>query len=230
MAYTPINWQNGDTITAEKMNKMDNGWGLQKTQLFSETVTTVSDGALYYAQLAYSDRINVDQLIVVFDNVEYTPPHVKNDMGDIYGEAGAQGPVFTNYPFLILCQHGFGTDEIYFSELYTEAGGSHTISVYATSFETSASFQAAVRSVIGGPVNQPMLCVPGETTYEEMAEAVLQKRLLYFYNSTIAHIITNFSYNASATAVNAVPEGRVNYETYGFKDVNGILVFDIFVY
>lgn len=41
MIYTPINWQNGDTITAEKMNKMDNGWGIGEVELFSETVTLI---------------------------------------------------------------------------------------------------------------------------------------------------------------------------------------------
>ena len=25
MAYTPTNWQTGDTITAEKLNKLENG-------------------------------------------------------------------------------------------------------------------------------------------------------------------------------------------------------------
>ena len=25
MGYTPSNWQNGDVITAEKLNKMENG-------------------------------------------------------------------------------------------------------------------------------------------------------------------------------------------------------------
>ena len=45
MSYTPINWQTGDIITAEKMNKMDNGWSVESSsqQLFSETVTTELD-------------------------------------------------------------------------------------------------------------------------------------------------------------------------------------------
>ena len=74
MAYTPINWQTGDTITAEKMNKMDNGWGVQNTQLFSESVTTSVYEGMSFATgtFSYSALISDESVVVTFNGTDYT--------------------------------------------------------------------------------------------------------------------------------------------------------------
>lgn len=43
MSYTPINWQTGDTITAEKLNKMDNGWLVFVVNLITDESSTRFD-------------------------------------------------------------------------------------------------------------------------------------------------------------------------------------------
>lgn len=187
MAYTPINWQTGDTITAEKMNKMDNGWGVQNTQLFSESVTTVAGQPAPSCTLAYVGFLTATEATVSFDSTDYTVQMIESDGAHIYGEIGAQAPDFTNYPFFVVSlPNGNNT-------LYTETAGTHSINVNASSLEVSANFSDAVNSC----VNSPMLCVSGTTTLAEMSEASSLGRLMYFKpygdEGTETFIITAFT-------------------------------------
>ena len=77
MAYTPINWQTGDTITAAKLNRCDNGWGYESTEILSETVTTADtySGGYGVGELAYSQFINSPTIVVTFDGTDYTCPN-----------------------------------------------------------------------------------------------------------------------------------------------------------
>lgn len=194
MAYTPINWQTGDTITAEKINKMDNGWGVQNAQLFSETVTTVAGQPAPSCTLAYVGFLTATEATVSFDGTDYTVQMIDSDGAHIYGEIGAQGPDFTNYPFFVVSlPNGNNT-------LYTETAGTYSISANASSLEVSANFSDAVNSC----VNSPMLCVSGVTTFAEMAKAFDYGRMLYFQpygsNIRVTSIITSFS-NIDATFI-----------------------------
>lgn len=132
MAYTPINWQTGDTITADKLNKMDNGWSVESTQLFSETVTTEEGRDGYSATLAYGETIDNDSITVTFDGMEYTCPRIDVDDMHYYGGFVNGGQDFTTYPFLIA-----GHD------VYTETAGEHTIAVSVPTIQTSADFDKA---------------------------------------------------------------------------------------
>lgn len=135
MAYTPINWQTGDTITADKLNKMDNGWGVESTQLFSETVTTSGSG-MYRATLAYSDTIDAASITVTFDGTEYTCSRIDAFGGYYYGGFTEQGPTFTEYPFTIMYRNAA-------SAVFTETASTHTIAVAAPTLQTSSDFDAA---------------------------------------------------------------------------------------
>lgn len=163
MAYTPIGWQTGDTITAEKMNKMDNGWGISSTQLLSETVTTTSGQYGYEGVLAYSEIIDANSIIVNYDGVEYECDKV---MGGIYGGFNA-GPDFTDYPFMLYSNNGTNT-------LYTETAGSHTISVSIGSVDVSSNFAAAV-SLVSNAVR----AIEGQTTWMEVFNALSAGKLIY---------------------------------------------------
>lgn len=177
MAYTPINWQTGDTITAEKMNKMDNGWGVQNTQLFSETVTTENMGMDdYRAYLTYSTPITASTITVVFDGNSYTCPRI-DTFGTVFYGGFDDGPDFTTYPFFIMASPD-GTNI-----LITETEGTHTISASGVGIAVSDNFASAVNQCIE-PVDVstlPMLCVSGTTKKMEMGEASYNGRLLYFY-------------------------------------------------
>lgn len=174
MAYEPTNWQTGDTITAEKMNKMDRGWGYESTQLFSETVTTAEQGGIYVAVLAYSDVIDADSIIVTFDGMEYVCSRIDKYGTYFYGSFGEQGPVFTEYPFFLSSGRNGNT-------VCTQTAGEHTVSASAPTMQTSAGFAAAVS--MASPVDAstlPLRCVEGVTTLSEANSALNDGRLVYF--------------------------------------------------
>lgn len=196
MSYTPINWQTGDTITAEKMNKLNPGWGMAQTQLFSETVTTVDPGAgeagFGMAELVYASVINYPSIIVTFDGVDYSCS--VNEVIDgvttqyIYGGWGEAGPDFSVFPFAIVSY--LENDQFLGNRIATQTVGSHTVVVKSTMIETSDSFRDAIFSVGA----MPLLCQSGVTTRDEMLTAFSMGRLLYFYSpfSTL-HFIQDIS-------------------------------------
>lgn len=174
MSYTPINWQNGDTITAEKMNKMDNGWGIGETELFSETVTTVSGSMGVSAQLTYSVQLFYPTISVDFDGTTYNVN--VNYMGEMtaYGEAGSSGPDFTNYPFFILSQPNN------VNIIYTENAGTYSVTVNVEDIVVSNDFEVAVQSCLNTNVF-PLQLVSDITTYDEALQAFNNGRILYFF-------------------------------------------------
>ena len=222
MAYTPINWQTGDTITAEKLNRCDNGWSVSSTQLFSETVTTEDDGGVNYGELTYTSFIDADSIVVTFDGTEYTcskssPIPVASSYGAPETDNGYD---FSTYPFSIGSTNlPMGVS----NEIFTSTAGEHTVSVGIPSVEVSGKFAAAVGTAVDVS-SLPMLCVNGVTTWDEMDAARTDGRLLYLYADSGMHIITSFGNYESAIAVNALPAGVVGSETYGF-DSN--MVFEI---
>lgn len=140
MAYTPINWQTGDTITAEKLNRCDNGWSVESssTTLCEETITTTSGGMGYNASLSYATPISADSLIVTFDGTEYTC--TKSTAGSAVGYGGftANGTDFSTYPFAIVVMSGT-------NYVYTESAGTYTIKIAMSSetVEVSDNFAKA---------------------------------------------------------------------------------------
>lgn len=173
MAYTPINWQTGDTITAEKMNKMDNGWGVESTQLFSETVTTVTiqGPPAPVASLTYGLQLSASSLTVTFDNVEYVCSAIEMGDGVYYGEVGATGPVFTTYPFCIESAVNVGAG----NSIYTETAGSHTVTAAGTSLQVSTNFGNAVNACI---IPQVFVAESDITTWQEVHDAVSSGKIV----------------------------------------------------
>lgn len=162
MAYTPINWQTGDTITAEKMNKMDNGWSIESSAqtLCNETITTHLDGSDNVAQLTVSDTIVADVITVTYDSDVYTC----NNDGGMYG---APYDDYSEYPFTFY-DDGF---------IICETSGTHTVKVEAvvTAVEASQSFSSAVVSV--SPVLQIII---NKTTWQQVHDAMASGKLAYY--------------------------------------------------
>lgn len=170
MAYTPVGWQTGDTITADRLNRMDRGWDVETTELFSETVTTVEDGDSYYAELAYSQLIDADTITVTYDGTEYTCPRIDNGGSCLYGGFN-DGPDFTTYPFFIFSEVGQ-------NQLITPTAGTHTVAVSAPSLQTSADFAAAVKPIVDEAVAmlpvpiEPFMVTIGTTTWSQVNRAL----------------------------------------------------------
>ena len=171
MTYTPINWQTGDTITAEKMNKMDNGWGVESTQILSETVTTQLDmDDNIVGQLAYSQPIDYSTITVTLNGTSYECNRLDAFGGHFYGGFSEQGPDFSNYPFFIFS----GNFE---NMLYTETAGTYAIAVIAGAIQVSSNFTTAVKAT--GMLFQ---VIEDDTTWQEVLDAVIDGKLAYFVN------------------------------------------------
>lgn len=208
MTYTPINWQTGDTITAEKMNKMDNGWGVESTQLFSETVTTTDQGGMISAQLTYSTWIEQPTLTITFSGTDYVMPMIDNGEWHIYGEVGAQGPSFANYPFCLVSVSGEG------NTLYTETAGTYTVAVVGDSIATSVNFGTAVQTVVNQMAITPQWLEEGVTTYQETVDAINNNRIVCF------------NANGGIRYVSSVVSGRVVYVPEDASFTAGFSVLD----
>lgn len=169
MPYTPINWQTGDTITAEKLNKMDNGWGFENTQLFSESVTTatVEGQPAAVGALAYSKQITSDTLLVTFNGESYNLPLTVKEVGNIYGGLSESGPSFTRYPVCIT------SDEDGHNDVYTETAGTYTISGSVPLIQTSEAFYSAVAHA------ENFAVVAGVTTFQEAVDAFKSGKHVY---------------------------------------------------
>lgn len=182
MSYTPIGWQTGDTITAEKMNKMDNGWSVDSSQLFSESVTTIDDGGAAWGDLAYGTQITAASVVVTFNGTDYNVSGIGGAGPMVYGDF-----TFTAYPFFIVSAPGS-------NRIATQSAGTYTISVRTEGIEVSDNFNSAVNNCVDTST-MPMLCVSGTTTYAEMVSAYASGKLLFFrpYPSQMYnYIITEF--------------------------------------
>lgn len=192
MAYTPINWQTGDTIDAAGLNKMDNGWGVDSSVLCEETITTEIDPEFpddpALGSFTYSTRITADSITVTFDGTDYVCPRI--DFGEESGYGGWDGYDFdfTDYPFAI----GSFTDGNY---LNTENGGTHTVKISVPSIEVSDNFSNAVNKIVDTSLI-PLLCVSGVTTYNEMVNASKYPKMLYFRAESTTFFITKVAINA----------------------------------
>lgn len=221
MSYTPINWQTGDVITAEKLNKMDNGWAITSAQLFSETVTTISDGSEgAYGTLTYTALIDAPTITVTFNGSDYVCKRRNKAIGDVgyYGaKTSKDGTDFSEYPFYISTSDGDNS-------IATETAGTYTVAVSVSTVETSTNFANAVKNVAG---TAPLLCVSGTTTYDEMSAAISDGRLLFFQKSklggTSTYIITALgTMSPDGASVTCIPElSGVSVDSSGTFVVGG---------
>lgn len=190
MAYTPVGWQTGDTITAEKLNKMDNGWAVEgNTTVYIDnaSVTTNDTGeGECVGPTPYASAIADDSITVVFNGTTYTCP--KGPFG--YG-ATENGPTadFTDYPF--------GLIPLGPVLLQTATAGTYTLTVSASvqSVEVSENFNSAVNTCVDTST-MPMECVSGITTGQDMYEAYAAGRIMFFKpygnNDNVLRYITGF--------------------------------------
>lgn len=161
MAYEKQTWVNGDVITAEKLNHMEDGiaeggdcdCGFECTEtmqtLFNETVTTIEGEDDSSATLAYSQAITADTLIVTFDGVEYTCPANDAGVATVYGGYSPTGTDFSEFPFAIA---SIPNSVQLINRLFTETAGEHTVKVESTTktVTTTPCFEQAVLQVAGG--------------------------------------------------------------------------------
>lgn len=173
MAYTPTNWVCGDTITAEKLNKLENGLaeccsggdvGYSCSEgwvtLTDESVTTAIEGINPAAigELTYSEPITADTIKVIFNGTEYTcDKQIHEELGNVYFYYGTNVIVpiggtidWTQYPFAIVVTEAR-------NNLSTETAGTYQVKIeaYEKTVETSECFDMA----------RGYSCIESVTTY-----------------------------------------------------------------
>ncbi len=184
MSYTPTVWQTGDTITAEKLNKLEGGVAdatlidTEETVLFSGSVTTEEHNGIYGAQIDCDLSDSPEQIKVTFDGTEYTCEKIDNGGGLIvYGGFGESGPDFSEYPFGIVCVTGNS------NSILTETAGAHQVEI-----------TAVTRSINQDIGNLFPLIIKNETTnFEEMEDALARNRLMYFVQANKYYFITDIN-------------------------------------
>lgn len=178
MAYTPIGWVTGDTITADKLNKMDNGWGVESTQLFSETLTTASGRFGYQATMAYAgDPTAISTMTIVFDGTTYDCE--QQSRGGAYSWGAPSPSNFSEYPFAVLVMSGTWY-------LLTETEGTHTVTGRSVgSLEVSDDFTSAVSGIVSSVAQTPFKITEGTTTFNEIYSAVCTNGRFGYIESTL---------------------------------------------
>lgn len=175
MAYTPIGWQTGDTITAELMNKMDNGWSVETTSTtpFDGSVTTTGEGG-YFAALTLTEELSTtvgDTAIITFNGTSYTCTCL--DVGcPAYG-----APVgdFSTYPFNLF------HDGVWI--IATESAGTYTLKIEAVSetVEVSDDFATASQTAVADVL--PLNIEFGTTTWQEVYDAMETGQIVFVYKN-----------------------------------------------
>lgn len=174
MAYTPINWQTGDTITAEKMNKMDNGWSVTDSIVicFDDSVIVQSDGGFVSLEVVSGDFSSAEEITATVNGLAYNLTGF-DDGG--YWTFGAPYGDYSTYTFSISFAPNSTTPEF-----VAQQAGTYTLKIETLlpTVETSADFTSAVKSVVK---IAPFLCVNGITKIEEANTAKNNGQLLYFW-------------------------------------------------
>lgn len=201
MAYTPINWQIGDTITAEKLNRCDNGWAVESTTLFSETVTTEAGEYGNEGMLAYGSQVTAPSITVTFGGTDYQCSAVK--VGNSYGYGGVDDEWeydFTTYPFALVSTY----DENVFA---TQTAGTYAVSATAQGVEASDDFSVAVNACFDFDASaMPLQCVSGTTTYAEMERAYKGGHIMFFRVVSLNTFSTYFVTGLTSSSVTFIPE------------------------
>jgi len=166
MAYTKQTWNNGDVITADKLNHIEEGLansvgdrGFECTEdyvtLTDESVTTVNDNGFNDGALVYSERITADTIKVTFDGTEYICENVSTIEGQYEYGAPYNGSTdnfdWSEYPFNIISTIVDGTVN---NIITTETSGTYQVKIEALSTITTTTpcFEKAVRAAQVVPI------------------------------------------------------------------------------
>ena len=166
MAYEKQTWKCGDTITADRMNHIEDGIANvdvgyscsgEWVTLTDESVTTTVEEGAHFALggFTYSEPITADTIKVTFNGTEYTCNKQIHELGHVYYGTNTLPPIggtidWTQYPFAIA--HGN-----YSNVFGTETAGTYQVKIeaYEKTVETSECFDRA----------RGYSCIESVTTY-----------------------------------------------------------------
>ena len=157
MAFEPKTWACGDTITAQELNRIeqgivevgqgggDAGYECTETEVtaFDGSLTTNSMGPFSGTTFTSSQPIDGDSILVTFDGIDYELPKVTIDSDIYYGEVSSDGPVFTTYPCVIGIDSNNNNNY-----LFVASNGTYQVSIKLAEESVVATecFKSAVKS------------------------------------------------------------------------------------
>lgn len=113
MTYNKTTWVNGDTITAEKLNNMEEGIYMASSKEFptffsGSVTTTLLYDDVYGSFLTREQVADNDFLILIVNENSYQLPKSVFPSGLVgYGEFDNNGkPIFINYPYAVIFYGG----------------------------------------------------------------------------------------------------------------------------
>ena len=185
MAFEPKTWACGDTITAQELNRIeqgiaeagqgggDAGYECTETEktIFDSSLTTSSMGSFSGTTFTPSQPIDGESIVVTLDGSKYELPKAELSFGSGYGEFDASSnPVFTNYP----CAIGVDSSQTYF---FTASSGTYQVGISAltkTAIVTPC-FKIAVESlapIFKVNISSFAMEYSADKTFEEVKEAI----------------------------------------------------------
>lgn len=187
MAYEKQEWKTGDTITAEKLNHIEDG--IDKAQnryeinevrelLFEGSLTTeIEEGSAAYTEFEPISPINANEIIVTFNDIEYIVQ--KDENYSCYGEFDGQDIDYTTFPFFI----GVPSYNVTHYYLYTSEPGTYPIKIESqeTEIEISDDFKEAVEAcspIFTVTITDSNNNYTSDKTYNEIEQAFLAGKLV----------------------------------------------------
>lgn len=230
MAYTKKTWECGETITADALNRMEDGIdeALQSgggtvgysctettTLLTEETVTTAETDGRTVGNLTYTFQEEPPEiLLITFDGVEYNCNRQVEEEANVYGSTD---PTFSDYPFSLWVG-------LSYTRLFTPSAGTYSIKLEEVnaSVETSECFQKAVKSMSAPLVvnasSDPSLA---STMRPSRLDASLNDIATAFLERGVAVVTPNGNIYPITKIEQTV--GAVTIGEYRYVNVDGIL-------
>lgn len=178
--YTPTVWKTGDVVTAERLNKIEQGlvsggvYTESEMVRFSGEATTTAQGSFNSATINCDLSDTPEQITVVFDGTEYTVSKVESDGETAYGGVDETGLEFSEYPFAVV----LGTD---YSILMTETASTHQV-VIKVATETVNQDLIDILPV--------MRLIHNKTLSADAVKAFNDGKLLYYTYNGVTYIVT----------------------------------------
>lgn len=214
MAYTKRTWSCGDKITADALNRIEQGIedaydkGYEctetRTTIFDGTVTTVIDGSEAYGDVTTSDTVKSGDLIsVTFNNTEYELFATENKYGFV--TVGASDFSFSEYPFALVF------NSIPF--LCTPTAGTYSLKI--VKIDIASTSTSCFKAAVGEAARSVLSCKSSE-----VANVFMTSYTMYPVGTINAKSRGTLTDAFSASFINGV-DYYVALQSYSVEDSTG---------
>lgn len=154
MSYEKKEWKNGDVITADLLNHMEEGiaggfgYSLSEQVVFDDSVTTVKEtegDTFAFVDITLSGPLS-DTIEVEFNGTTYTTTYMVAPVSDkLYGapiDPNTGDYDWSQYPFVIR------SDVNGYCNINTQTAGTYTFKITSSTITVTDEFKAAVQAVM----------------------------------------------------------------------------------